>query len=145
MIYYHVVIVYLYAIIYYYSVLAIILSKSLYQSKGLFTTIATLSSLLKVTPQFIRQFCFVKNMSGIDQQFNHYVHPIAVSVIIVMICQSARISHKFSSFISTGIIRTVCFPLLLSYTSATITSLLLLRSLTFDNVDIGFTLTYHLT
>jgi len=78
-------------------------------------------------------------MSGIDQQFIHYTHPLAVSVIVVIICQSARISHKFSSFISRGIIRTVCFLLLLSYTSVTTTSFLLLRSLTFDNVDKVYT------
>jgi len=48
-------------------------------------------------------------------------------------------SHKFSSFISRGIIRTICFLLLLSYTSVATTSLLLLRSLTFNNVDKVYT------
>ena len=139
MTYYHVGIGYLYAITYYYSVVDILLSQNLYQSKGLFTTVTTLSSLVKITPQFLGQLCFVKNMSGIDQQFIHYSHPLAVSVIIVIICQSARISHKFSSFISRGIIRTVCFLLLLSYTSVATTSLLLLRSLTFDNVENVYT------
>ena len=139
MTYYHVGIGYLYAITYYYSMLDILLSQNLYQSKGLFTTVTTLSSLVKITPQFLGQLCLVKNMSGIDQQFIHYTHPLAVSVIIVIICQSARISHKFSSFISRGIIRTVCFLLLLSYTSVATTSLLLLRSLTFDNVDKVYT------
>ena len=139
MTYYHVGIGYLYAITYYYSAVDILLSQNLYQSKGLFTTVTTLSSLVKITPQFLGQLCLVKNMSGIDQQFIHYTHPLAVSVIIVIICQSARVSHKFSSFISRGIIRTVCFLLLLSYTSVATTSLLLLRSLTFDNVDKVYT------
>ena len=139
MTYYHVGIGYLYAITYYYSMLDILLSQNLYQSKELFTIVTTLSSLVKITPQFLGQLCLVKNMSGIDQQFIHYTHPLAVSVIIVIICQSARISHKSSSFISRGIIRTVCFLLLLSYTSVATTSLLLLRSLTFDNVDKVYT------
>ena len=139
MTYYHVGIGYLYAITYYYSMLDILLSQNLYQSKVLFTTVTTLSSLVKITPQFLGQLCLVKNMSGIDQQFIHYTHPLAVSVIIVIICQSAKISHKFSSFISRGIIRTVCFLLLLSYTSVATTSLLLLRLLTFDNVDKVYT------
>jgi len=137
--YYHVGIGYLYAITYYYSILDILLSKNLYQSKELFTTIINISSLVKITPQFLGQLCLVRNVSGIDQQFIHYVHPLAVSIIIAIICQSARISHKFSSFISRGIIRTVCFLLLLSYTSVANTSLLLLRSLTFDNVDKAYT------
>ena len=139
MTYYHVGIGYLYAITYYYSMLDILLGQNLYQSKGLFTTVTTLSSLVKITPQFLGQLCLVKNMSGIDQQFIHYTHPLAVSVIIVIICQSARISHKFASFIGRGIIRTICFLVLLSYTSVTTTSLLLLRSLTFDNVDKVYT------
>ena len=139
MTYYHVGIGYLYAITYYYSMLDILLSQNLYQSKGLFTTVTTLSSLVKITPQFLGQLCLVKNMSGIDQQFIHYTHPLAVSAIILIICQSARVSHKFSSFISRGIIHTVCFLLLLSYTSVATTSLLLLRSLTFDNVDKVYT------
>ena len=50
-----------------------------------------------------------------------------------------RISYKFSSFISRGIIHVICFLLLLSYTSVATTSLLLLRSLTFDNVDKVYT------
>ena len=43
MTYYHVGIGYLYAITYYYSVLDILLSQNLYQSKGLFTIVTTLS------------------------------------------------------------------------------------------------------
>jgi len=44
-------------------------------------------------------------------------------------------SYRLSEFLSRGIIRVVCFLLLLSYTSVATTSLLLLRSLTFHNVD----------
>jgi len=72
-----------------------------------------------------------KYISGIDHQFIHDTHPLAVLVIIVIICQTARISHKFLSFISRGIICTVYF---LSYTSVATPSLLLLRSLPFDKV-----------
>ena len=139
MTYYHVGIGYLYAITYYYSMLDILLSQNLYQSKGLFTTVTTLSSLVKITPRFLGQLCLVKYMSGIDQQFIHYTHLLAVLVIIAIICQSARISHKFASFIGRSIIRTICFLVLMSYTSVTTTSLLLLRSLTFDNVDKVYT------
>jgi len=130
---------YLYAITYYYSVLDILLSQNLYQSKGLFITVTTMSSLVKITPQFLGQLCFVKNMSGIDQQFIHYVHPLAVSIILVVICQAVKISRKFSLLVSRDIIRAICFLLLLSYTSVATTSLLLLRSLTFDNVDKVYT------
>ena len=135
MTYYHVGIGYLYAITYYYSVVDILLSEHLYSSQGLFTFVSIMSSIAKVTPQFLGQLCLVTDMSGIDQQFIHYVHPLAVSIIIAVICLSARISYKFSTFVSRGIIHVICFLLLLSYTSVATTSLLLLRSLTFHSVD----------
>jgi len=137
--YYHIGIGYLYAITYYYSVVDILLREHLYISQGLFTFVSIMSSIAKVTPQFLGRLCLVTYMSGIDQQFIHYVHPLAVAIIIAIICLSARISYKFSSFVSRGIIRVICFLLLLSYTSVATTSLLLLRSLTFHEVDKVYT------
>ena len=139
MTYYHVGIGYLYAITYYYSVVDILLSDILYTTQGLFTTVSIMSSIAKVTPQFLGQLCLVQNMSGIDQQFIHYVHPLAVTIILSVICLSARISYRISAFVSHGILHVVCFLLLLSYTSVATTSLLLLRSLAFHNVDKVYT------
>ena len=137
--YYHIGIGYLYAITYYYSVVDILLSEHLYLSQGLFTFISIMSSTSKVTPQFLGQLCLVPNMSGIDQQFIHYAHPLAVAIIVALICVSARMSYKFSLFLSRGIIHVICFLLLLSYTSVATTSLLLLRSLTFKDVEKVYT------
>ena len=139
MTYYYAGIGYLYAITYYYSVVDILLSNSLYMTQGLFTTVSIMSSVAKVTPQFLGQLCLVQNMSGIDQQFIHYVHPLAVTIIVSIICLSARISYKISAFVSKGIIHVICFLILLSYTSVATTSLLLLRSLKFHNVDKVYT------
>ena len=135
MMYFKVAIGSLYAITYYYSVVDILLRQASFISNGLYTTINIMSSLAKLTPQFLGQLCLIKNMSGIDQQFIHYVHPIVVSLILVMISILARRSHKISSFISRGIIHFICFLLLLSYTSVTTTSLLLMRSLTFEDIS----------
>ena len=129
----------LYAIIYYYSVVDILLRQALFNSNGLYTTVSIMSSLAKLTPQFLGQFCLVGNMSGIDQQFIHYLHPVAVSLILVIISMLARRSRRFSSFISRAIIHFICFLLLLSYTSVATTSLLLMRSLTFVDVDKVYT------
>ena len=137
--YYHVEIGYFYVITYYYSMLDVLLDQHLYVSQGLFTVVSIMSSTAKVTPQFLGQLCLVKEMSGIDQQFIHYVHPLAVTIIVGMICLSARMSYRFSAFVSRGVIRVICFLLLLSYTSVATTSLLLLRSLTFDNVNKVYT------
>ena len=129
----------LYAIIYYYSIVDILLSQDYFISKDLYTTVNVMSSLAKLTPKFLGQLCFVRNMSGIDQQFIHYAHPTAVSLILVMIAMLARRSPKITSFISRGIIHFICVLLLLSYTSVAATSLLLMRSLKFVDVDKVYT------
>ena len=139
MTYYHAGIGYLYAITYCHSVVDILLSEHLYISTGSFTTVSIMSSIAKITPQFLGQLCFVKNLSGIDQQFIHYAHPLAVTIIVGIICLLARVSYRISTFVSRGIIHVICYLLLLSYTSVATTSLLLLRSLTFHNVGKVYT------
>ena len=136
MMYFKVEIGYLYGITYYYSIVDILLSQNWFLSNNqLYTLINVMSSITKITPQFLGHMCLVQGMSGIDQQFLHYLHPLAVSFILVVISCLARRSRRLSSFISRGIIPFICFLLLLSYTSVATTSLLLLRSLTFLNVD----------
>ena len=133
--YYQVGIGYFYAVTYYYSVVDILLGQYTDTSNVLYHTITIFSSIAKITPQFLGQLCLSKNISGIDQHFIHYVHPLAVSTILIMISWIARNSKRLSVIISRGIIRALCFLLLLSYTSVITTSLLLMRSLTFVGVD----------
>ena len=133
--YYKVSIGYLYAITYYYSMVDVLLSEYLYIPNGLYITINIMYSIVKLTPQFLGKLCLVRGLSGIDQTFIHYVHPLAVSLILVMIVMLARISRRLSVFISRGIIRVICFLLLLLYTSVTVTSLHLVKYLKFSNVD----------
>ena len=106
---------------------------------NLYTAISIASSFTKITPQFLGEFCFATNMSGIDQQFIHYIHPTAVSLFLVVIAMLARRSHRLSYFISKGIIHVICCLLLLSYTSVATTSLLLMRPLIFFDVDKVYT------
>ena len=129
----------LYAIVYYCSIVDIMLSRVLYISNGLYTTVTIISSLAKLTPQFLGKLCLVRNMSGIDQQFIHYAHPVIVFLILLMISKLAKRSRRLSSFVSKGIISFICFLLLLSYTSVASTSLLLMRPLTFVSVHQVFT------
>ena len=130
---------YLYGLTYYYSIIDILLYQNLDFSNGLFTVVSIFSSIAKVTPQFLGQLCLFKEMSGIDQQFIHYVHPIAFSLILVMISMLTKFSRKLTEFISKVIIPIICFLLLLSYTSIATTSLLLMRPLTFHNIDKVYT------
>ena len=137
--YYQVGIGYFYAVTYYYSVVDILLGQYTDTSNVLYHTVTIFSSIAKITPQFLGQLCLSKNISGIDQQFIHYVHPLAVSAILIMVSWLARNSKRLSVIISRGIIRALCFLLLLSYTSVVTTSLLLMRSLTFIDVDNVYT------
>ena len=134
--YYRVNIGYLYAFTYYYTLVDILLKQ---HTNELQIMIIIMSSVAKITPQFLEQFCLFENMSGIDQQFLHYTHPIAISVILIMISWLARYYKRFSTFISRGIFHAICLLMLLSYTSVATTSLLLMRSLTFVDVDKVYT------
>ena len=125
-----------YGIIYYYSVVDLLLSHSSYLSNALYTTVNIMSSVTKVTPQFLGQFCLIKNMSGIDQQFIHYIHPIAISLFLGILTVAARKFQRLSSLVS---VRVICCLLLLSYTSLATTSLLLMRPLWFQDIDKVYT------
>ena len=137
--YYKVGIGYLYSITYYYSIIDILLNQNLQSSRGLYFTISIISSFSKITPQFFGELCLVTGMSGIDQQFIHYIHPSAIILILVIIRLLARSSPRFSIIIIRGRIHVVCLFLLLSYTSMASTSLLLLRSLTFQEINKVYT------
>ena len=130
----------LYAITYYYSIVDALLS---YNSDdfpdGLYTFINIMYSIAKLTPQFLGKLCLVKGISGIDQQFIHYIHPLAVAFILLIVTLLARCSHRISSLLSRAIIRVICFLLLFSYTSMTTTSLLLLKYLKFSDVTKVYT------
>ena len=122
---------YLFAIIYFYSIVDLVLGNNVYISDGVFQTVTLLSSFAKISPQFLGKLCLAKGMSGIDQLFIHYIHPLAILIILVLITVVARNSLWVSNLISPIIIRVICLLLLLSYTSMACTSLSLLRHLEF--------------
>ena len=124
---------------YYYSMVNILLSSNAYISNGAFQFIIILSGFTQLAPKFLGQLCLVEGLSGIDQLFIHYSHATAVSVILVAFVVAARKSRRVSEFISRCIIRVYCLLLLLAYTSLASTSLLLLRPLTFIDIDEVYT------
>ena len=130
---------YLYSITYYYSIIDILLNQNLQASRGLYITVNLISSFSKITPQFLGELCFGTGMTGIDQQFIHYMHPLAVVLILVVIILLARKYQRIAEKISRGIIHVICLLLLLSYTSIASTSLMLMRTLKFHDVDKVYT------
>ena len=129
--YFQVGIGYSYAFTYYFSIVDMLLHQHTDLSYGLYIIVTIMSSIAKVTTQFLGHLCLLENMSGIDQQFIHYIHPLAITMMLILVCWLAHKSKRLSIFISRGIICAICFLLLLSYISTATTSLLLMRSLTF--------------
>ena len=133
--YYKVSIGYFYAITYYYSIVDVLLSDYWYIPNRFYIIINTVYSVFKMMPQFLGKLCATEGLSGIDQQFIHYVHPVVVSLILVTMVVLASFSHRLSAIIHKEIVRIICFLLLLSYTLLTFTSMLLLTSLKFFDMD----------
>ena len=124
---------YAYGIIYFYSIVDILLVNNV--SEKVHYLVSILSSFAKLTPQLFGQVCFVKGLSGIDQQFIHYSHALGVSVILLIIVLVTKYSPRLTQLVGRCIIRVICLLLLLSYTSLASTSLQLLRPLIFKDVD----------
>ena len=124
---------YAYGIIYFYSIVDILLVNDV--SKEIFYLVGVLSSFAKLNPQLFGKLCFVKGLSGIDQQFIHYSHALAVSLILLIIVLVTKYFPRVAVFVRRCIIRVICLILLLSYTSLASTSLQLLRPLRFNDVD----------
>ena len=123
---------YTFGIIYYYSIVNILLVSDV--SEEVYQLVSILSSFARLTPEVFGQLCFVKGLSGIDQQFIHYFHALAVSLILVAIVLVTRFSPRLAMYVRRCIIRVICILILLSYTSLASTSLQLLRPLTFSDV-----------
>ena len=127
---------YVYGVLFYYSIVDILLGSNLYVSVGVFQVTTLLSSFAKLTPQFLGTLCFVQGLSGIDQQFIHYAHALAVFLLTIAIVMAARRwPSKIASIVNHCIIRVICLLLLLAYTSLVSTSLQLLRPLYYHDVD----------
>ena len=101
-IYYRIGIGYFYCIIYYYSVADTLLNQNVYGSRIMYLTTSMMSSIFKITPQFLGEFCLTTGMSGIDQQFIHYVHPSAVILSIMAITFLSKRSSTIGVIISRG-------------------------------------------
>ena len=135
MMYFKIEIGYLYRIIFYYSIVDVLLAESLQFNDGLHQFVTIFSSVARLIPQFLGRLCFVEGMSGINQHFIHYLHPLAVLVIVSLLSISTRFLSDYHYFISRAVIHAVCLLLLLSYTSIASTTLLLLRSVRFADID----------
>ena len=137
--YFKVPIGYLYSISFYYSMMDVMMNRISNYSQSLFFLLKIISSIFNVVPGFLGRLCLVSGMSGIDQQVIHYVHPIAIFVILTLLKLLAAISCKLSLSIRRRINHVSCIILLLSYTSIASSSLLLIKTLTFYDVDKTYT------
>ena len=128
---------YFYAITYFYSMLDIFFEQTLHPSNHafLYNLVAVMSGVVKLIPRLMGGLCFVEGLSGIDQEIMHYIHPLAVWLVIIIITILARFSHRLSAFLSRGIIHVICLLILLSFTSgASLTSLSIMHGFSYTDV-----------
>ena len=122
---------YAYGIIYFYSILDLFVANNLV-SDIMTKIIDIFSGFANLSPRFLGMLCLFKGLSGIDQQVIHYVHPLAISLLLFIISRVAKHSARVTNILGrAGIIRATCLFILLSYTSIASTSLQLLRPLGF--------------
>ena len=124
---------YVYGIIFFYSILDLLIDKNLIVSEGLIDFVSVISALFNLSPIFIGKLCLSDKIEGIDQQFIHYIHPLAIVLLLLIIAGLANRSVKVTAFLGRiGMVRSMCLLLLLFYTSLSSTSWRLLRPLTFS-------------
>ncbi|XP_065892222.1 uncharacterized protein [Dysidea avara] len=100
-----------YGIIYYYSIVDVLLGNYLYTTDGIFQLVVIISSFAKLIPQFIGTFCFIKGLSGIDQQFLNYIHAIGVSLLLCGISKAAKYSRRVANYV---MVKTLLTPWILN-------------------------------
>ena len=127
---------YLFGIIYYYSVVDVLLGEVVNYSDGLNSLVQIFGgTIFKLYPGFLYKVCFIEGMDTIDQLGVHYVHPVAVLVLIWLLSQFTRCSTKASHLISIVTTPMTILTLTLAYVSISDTSLRLLRYLHYEDVD----------
>ena len=89
---------YAYGIIYYYSIVDVLLGND--ASDEVLQLVNILSSFAKLTPRLFGQLCLAEGLSGIDQQFIHYSHALAVSLILLSIVLVTRYSPRLAVLVS---------------------------------------------
>ena len=127
---------YAYGIIFYYSVLEQTVNASYIgtqnNSNNPFITmcLTILSSIGNMKPPFqILKFCFGKFLV-MDHMFLTYIHPVIVTILIIIIFISARkfvtVARVIGRYVNS---KSICILLMLSYSSITYTSVQLFRPL----------------
>ena len=136
---------YVYGITYFYSVIDLLVSNDLPISNGVVQFIGILSGLVNLTPRFLGTLCITKGLSGIDQLAIHYVHPFAMSLLLLIIpkivkcCKALKACKPLDDVLNrVGTVRSLCLLLLLCYTSVSSTSLKLLLPLKFKGTHTAY-------
>ena len=131
---------YVYGITYFYSVIDLLVSNDLPISDGMIRFTEILSGLVNLTPRFLGSLCLVKGLSGIDQQVIHYIHPVAIALLLFLIPKLAKRCDRVSDILNrVGTARSMCLLLLLCYTSISSTSLNLIKPSVFQGTHTLYT------
>jgi len=127
---------YLYGIIYYYSVVDVLLGEIVHCSDGLTSLVQVFGgTIFKLYPGFLYKVCFLEGMDSTEQSVIHYLHPMAVLVLIWLLSQFARCSIKFAHLTGNVTIPMIILIIMLGYMPISNASLQLLQFLHYEEVD----------
>ena len=125
----------LYCLIYYYGVLPY-LTKNTYP---FFTLVLyTFGGFIQVEPRFLGliEKCFASGLNNIQHSILRYIHPLFISVVMLLIIGVTRCWPRFATISRENYgVRALCILLYLSFTSLTETSLSILNFIRFENVS----------
>ena len=126
---------YMYSFLYYFSVVQLFLPATL-SSLFLKAVVFIFTSLPQLDPKILGLFriCVLSELDHLAHTFLHYLHPIIISIIILLFVWIARYRPRFLHLAESSAIHAICLLVLLSFTSVTETSFILLSPIKFDDM-----------
>ena len=125
---------YLYSFIYYFSVIHYITPAYL-PSNFLNIVVTIFSSFAKLKPTFVGlvPVCFIESLNSIEHQFLQYLHPLLISLAILVVIAMGRCCPRLPNPAKHSGVHAICILMLLSYSSLVETSFNLLNPVRFHD------------
>ena len=125
---------YVYSFIYYFSVIRYITPAYL-PSNFLNIVVTIFGSIAKLKPTFVGQVpvCFIKPLNSIGHQFFQYLHPLLISLAILIVIAMGRCCPRLPNPTKHSGVHAICILILLSFSSLVETSFNLLNPVRFHD------------
>lgn len=125
---------YVYCFLYYFSILPYMARNDL-DNHHFGLVVGLFYSIVGLDPEFLSyiELCFIKDITAIQLELFHYLHPLVVTATIYLITFLSRKCSRLFCFSGQSPLHALCILLLLSYNSLFQTSINLLAPVTLQN------------